>query len=62
MKFKSKIYEVIYQSALEKFKIGALSKERMTEYDKICLEKEPKSLANTEKSVEMVQTSTVSCM
>jgi DNA-binding transcriptional regulator YiaG len=37
MKYKSEIYEVVHQDATEMFKIGAISKERMREFDKMCL-------------------------
>ena len=37
MKYKSEIYEVVHQDAAEMFKIGAISEERMREYDEMCL-------------------------
>ena len=37
MKYKSEIFEVIHQSAIEKFKIGAISESRMNEYNEMCL-------------------------
>jgi len=37
MKYKSEIFEVIHESATEKFKIGAITEERMREYDEMCL-------------------------
>ena len=37
MKYKSEIYEVVHQDATEMFKIGAISKERMREFDEMCL-------------------------
>ena len=37
MKYKSEIYEVVHQDATEMFKIGAISEERMREYDEMCL-------------------------
>jgi len=40
MKYKSEIYEVVHQDATEMFKIGAISKERMREFDKMCLASE----------------------
>jgi DNA-binding transcriptional regulator YiaG len=46
MKYKSEIFEVIHESATEKFKIGAISEERMREYDKMCLASE----ADTDKT------------
>jgi putative transcriptional regulator len=40
MKYRSDILETIHESATEKFKIGAISEERMREYDKMCLASE----------------------
>ena len=37
MKYKSEIYEVVHQDATEMFKIGAISEERMHEFDEMCL-------------------------
>jgi putative transcriptional regulator len=37
MRYKSEIYEVIHESAAEKFKIGAISEAEMREFDKMCL-------------------------
>ena len=37
MKYESDILETIHESATEMFKIGAISEERMREYDKMCL-------------------------
>jgi len=37
MKYKSEIYEVVHQDATEMFAIGAISKERMREFDEMCL-------------------------
>jgi len=41
MKYKSEIYEVIYQSAVEKYKIGAISEAKLKEYDEMCLMEKP---------------------
>ena len=49
MKYKSEIYEVVHQDAVEMFKIGAISEERMREFDKMCLVKEPKAIYASEK-------------
>jgi len=43
MKYKSKIYETVHQDATEMFKIGAISKAEMTEFDEMCLVQEPKT-------------------
>ena len=40
MKYKSDIFEVVHQSAVEKFKIGAISEARMWEYNEMCLASE----------------------
>jgi len=40
MKYKSDILEAIHESATEKFQIGAISENRMREYDEMCLESE----------------------
>ena len=37
MKYKSDILEVIHQSAVDKFEIGAISETKMREYDEMCL-------------------------
>jgi len=39
MKYKSDILEVIHQSAIDKYEIGAISEARMRDYDEMCLEK-----------------------
>jgi DNA-binding transcriptional regulator YiaG len=41
-KYKTKILKVLHQMAVEDFKIGAISEERMREYDRACLVQEPK--------------------
>ena len=46
MKYKSDILEMIHENATTNFKIGAISEERMREYDEMCLEEKP----NTVKS------------
>jgi len=45
MKYKSDIFEVIHESAVAKFEIGAIPKERMREYDEMCLADESDSSA-----------------
>jgi DNA-binding transcriptional regulator YiaG len=50
MKYKSEIYEVIHQDAVEMFKIGGISKTEMQEFDKMCLVQEPETSYTTEKS------------
>ena len=50
MKYKSEIYEVIHQDAMADFEVGAISEERMREYDKMCLVQEPESSYTTDKS------------
>jgi len=36
-KYKSEIYEAIYEDALADYEVGAISEARMREYDKMCL-------------------------
>jgi putative transcriptional regulator len=50
MKYKSEIYEVVHQDAVEMFKIGAISEDRMREFDKMCLVKESKATYTTEEA------------
>ena len=48
MKYKSEILEVIHQSAVEKFKIGAINEAKMSEYNEMCLASEAESsVSNT---------------
>ena len=49
MKYKSEIYEVVHQDAVEMFKIGAISEERMREFDKMCLVQEPEAVYASEE-------------
>ena len=37
MKYRSDILELIHENARTNFKIGAISEERMREYDELCL-------------------------
>jgi DNA-binding transcriptional regulator YiaG len=41
MKYKSEICKVMHQDAMADFEVGAISKDRMKEYDKDCLVHEP---------------------
>jgi len=43
MKYKSEIFEVIYQDAVAMFEIGAITKVEMKEFDKLCLVQEPET-------------------
>jgi len=49
MKYKSEIYEVIYQSAIEKYKIGAISESKLKEYDEMCLMEKPEKIKKQEE-------------
>ena len=40
MKYKSDIFETIHENASANYEIGAISEERMREYDKMCLASE----------------------
>ena len=41
MKYKGEVYEVVHQDAVSMYKVGAISEERMKEYDEMCLAQEP---------------------
>jgi len=43
MKYKSDILETIHENATANFEIGAISEERMREYDELCLTKNSKT-------------------
>ena len=47
MKYKSDILETIHENATANFEIGAISGERMREYDEMALPKTPKELKET---------------
>jgi len=53
MKYKSEIYEVVHENAIEKFKIGAISEARMREYDEMCLVKESEVANVAERPLEI---------
>ena len=55
MKYKSDILETIHENATANFKIGAISEERMREYDEMCLEEESTAVKRTEDSTETEQ-------
>ena len=40
MKYKSNILEMIHENAMANYEIGAISEDRMREYDEMCLVKE----------------------
>jgi DNA-binding transcriptional regulator YiaG len=54
MKYKSDAYEAIYEDAVSMYEIGAISRERMKEYDEMCLVQEanPVIYKSSEKSAE----------
>jgi DNA-binding transcriptional regulator YiaG len=52
MKYKSEIYEVIHRGAAANFEVGAISADRMREYDEGCLVPEPEPAQDAEKSPE----------
>jgi putative transcriptional regulator len=53
MKYKSEIFEVIHQNAVEMFAIGAISADRMREYDRDCFVQE---LEPAKKTAEPAKT------
>ena len=50
MKYKSDAYEAIHEDAVADFDVGAISEERMKEYDEMCLVQEPKPAYEAENS------------
>jgi len=60
MKYKSEIYEVVHRDAVEMFKIGAISEDKMREYDKKCLIQESEASYTAEKSTKTEYTAVVS--
>jgi len=58
-KYKSEIYEVVHQDAMANFEVGAISEDRMREYDTMCLVQEPEENYNAELSVELEHISSV---
>jgi len=50
LKYKSEIYEVIHQDAMADFEVGAISEEKMREYDKMCLVQESETSYVADKS------------
>jgi putative transcriptional regulator len=53
MKYKSEIFEVIHQSATDKFEIGAITPAQMREFDEMCLAREPELVKKAAKPAEM---------
>jgi len=49
MEYKSEIYEVIYQSAVEKYNIGAISESKLKEYGEMCLMEKPEKIESQEE-------------
>jgi DNA-binding transcriptional regulator YiaG len=52
MKYKGEVYEVVHQDAVSMYKVGAISDERMKEYDEMCLVQESPAVYEAEKSLE----------
>ena len=52
MKYKSDAFEAIHEDAVSMYEIGAISEERMKEYDEMCLVKESEPAYKTEKPAE----------
>ena len=55
MKYKSDILEVIHENAVANFEIGAISGERMREYDEMCLTEASKRTQGTDIPEEIRQ-------
>ena len=52
MKYRSDILEVIHENASANFKIGAISEERMREYDELCLVSEANAAVESETALK----------
>ena len=52
MKYKSEIYKAIHQDAVADFEVGAISEDRLHEFDKMCLVGETETSRTTEKFPE----------
>jgi len=63
MKYKSEIFKVIHQDAVEMYKIGGITESRMRDYDKMCLvniKSEQKSTqTNRKKSINFEHANSV---
>jgi DNA-binding transcriptional regulator YiaG len=53
MKYKSEIFEVIHQDAVDMFEIGAISTAQMREFDDMCLVQEAKTAQKAAKPLEI---------
>ncbi|MDR2052872.1 MAG: XRE family transcriptional regulator [Treponema sp.] len=53
MRYKSEIFEVIHQSATDKFEIGAISTAQMREFDEMCLVQEPEAVKEAAETVRI---------
>jgi DNA-binding transcriptional regulator YiaG len=51
-KYKSDIYEAIHQDALADFEVGAITEERMREYDEMCLVPETSNTSHETVNIE----------
>ena len=52
MKYKSDAFEAIHEDAVSMYEIGAISEERMKEYDEMCLAQESEPSYEAEKPTE----------
>ena len=55
MKYKSEIYEVIYQDATALFEIGAISEAEMQEFNEMCLVPEAEVVYADKEPLEMAK-------
>ena len=53
MRYKSDAYEAIHEDAVSMFEVGAISAERMLEYDKMCLVQEDEAVDDNHLSMEI---------
>ena len=55
MKYKGEVYEVVHQDAVSMYEVGAISEERMKEYDEMCLVQESDPAYKDEKPAESLK-------
>jgi DNA-binding transcriptional regulator YiaG len=54
MKYKSDAYEAIYEDATALYEIGAISEEKMREFNEMCLVQEGEPAYEAEKPADLV--------
>jgi len=56
MKYKSDILEMIHENAIANYEIGAITEERMREYDEMCLVAMPEPVYETNNNAQVTHT------